>query len=84
MKFLEGMYLSLINTFVSLINTFVGFYTAAEFEKYMRYLESPRKRQYDSMDDNQAQASPRGQTSNPVLLKRRKAKQAVEDGVSTA
>ena len=57
-----------------------GFYTPAEFEKYMRYLEGPRKRQYESGDNTQAASSPRREPTSPVLLKRRRAKQASEAG----
>ena len=58
-----------------------GFYTPAEFEKYMRYLEGPRKRQYESGDNTQAASSPRREPTSPVLLKRRRAKQASETGI---
>ena len=60
----------------------VGFYTPAEFEKYIRYLDNPRKRPYESTDRDQAQSSPRSlTTSNAVLLKKRRAKQATEEGM---
>ena len=46
----------------------------------MRYLEGPRKRQYDSDDNHTASSPRRREPTSPVLLKRRKAKQAAEEG----
>ena len=59
----------------------LGFYTPAEFEKYMRYLEGPRKRQYKFGDNTQTASSPRREPTSPVLLKGRRAKQASEAGI---
>ena len=72
-------YVSLI---LNITSMFPGFYTPAEFEKYMRYLEGPRKRQYESDGDTHTASSPtrREPISSPVLLKRRRAKQTAAEG----
>ena len=55
---------------------FSGFYSAAEFEKYMRYIDGPRKRQFGAAEQV---ATPRGAPQKEpgprALLRKRKLRQ---------